>query len=361
MRLIRAFVLALVGWATAAQPGVAQIGPAGPSIPANIRMATSALAAGDLKIVDDYVRHWIEQLTNGETEQISRARDQLIAPIDSGGSPIFLNAYSSAASRRLTPVVATDDPAVGLNAMIVASRLMDVGVIEVIRAGLANQRNVPVRYWAAKSVELLPSNLARRDPNLRLTPTEQRTLLDALVKTADAETSEYVMRQLLPSLVSLKIPEANPALIKVLDTRVASHAKDPNGSVGPEVEALRRMFSVVVTETIEARNRNQPINVALLTQIARVSFLYLDLSTTSLRKGVTGQAAVDHRAMVGIADSFLRFSVEQVKPESRAQLPGKPEQFDPNWGALAAEIAKWPVILTGAPFNFDAKALNVQG
>ncbi len=359
MRWICGLVVALLWSATLLAPAAAQIGPTGPRLPVEIERTTTPLSGEQIKVIEEYVRHWVGVLTSGSPENAIRGRDELVAPIDRRGTPIFLNAYSSSVSRNLLAVVTTEDPVIGLNAMIVAHRLMDAGAIDVIKTALGNQKNISVRYWASKAVEALPENLAKRDPNLKLTATDQKSLLDALVKAAEAEPSEHVMRKLLPSIVSLTIPEAGPALLVVLDARVAAHAKDAGLSVGPEADALRRLYTPVVTDVATAKANGKPINAALLSSIARVSYMYLAVSAQALRGNSPPSATAEHRAMLDIADSFLRFCVSEVNPNAR-DLPGTPAQFDPNWDRFSAEITRWPVILTGPPFNFDAKQLALN-
>lgn len=358
MRVIRGLFVALALSACLVLPAWAQLtGSAGePRIDPALERATTSLTGEQIKSLEDYVRYWIRVMQDGTAEDAVRARDALTRPFDRGGTAIFLSTYSPVLSRNLVTAAKTSDPAAGLNAMIVASRLMDPGAIDVIEAGLKNSQNVSVRYWAARAVDTLPVNLAKRDPNLRLTDADQKKLLAALVHAAQNESSDHVLRQILPSIVTLTIPEARKALLELLDQRLTAHVSKTNLSVAPELAALNRLYRQVVQETFTARANNGKINEPLLKAIARISYLYLALTSGRMQQPIGAERQGELTGMMDLADSFLRFCAEQLLGSSK-NFPAKPQDFAGNWGRYAAVVAQWPVILTAPPLGFPADAL----
>lgn len=358
MRGICGFFVALALSATLAQHVGAQLAPASgePRIDPAVEQASASLSSDQIKSLEEYVRYWLGVMQNGSPEDAVRARDALIRPFDRGGSAIFLSTYSPVLSRNLVAAAGTSNPAAGLNAMIVASRLMDTGAIEVIKAGLKNSDNVSVRYWAARAVDTLPANLAKRDPNLKLTKSDEKAVLDALVNAARVEQSDHVMRQLLPGIVTLTIPDARQAFLDLLDARLADHAANPGLTVSPELAAMNRLYRQVVQETYTAKASGGKINTGLLTAIARIAYLYLSYGTQALQQPVSPERQAELIGLVDLADSFLRFSAEQLIGSAK-NFPGKPQEFNGNWSRYAAAVAQWPVILTAPPIGFPAQNL----
>lgn len=325
-----------------------------PTLDRSLVQKTSPLTVDELRQIDRYVDHYLAALQQAEEADAAvRARDRLIEPFELGGTPSFVVAYSSALSRKLVAVASTTEPIVGVNAMIVAAKLVDPGAIDLIRTGLSNQQNLVVRYWAAKNIETLINAMRARDA-AQPTPADQRKLLEAITSAAQSETNDYVSMHLLPAITSLTIPEAPEALVGMLDRRLASHAANPRLPIGPEAQSMQRLYQQLVS----AQLNNRPIDMKLVRELARVAFRYLSLSVELLAAGTTGPATDDYVRMRDVADATLRWAAPLLDPA--VKLPAKVADAGGNANRLRVIVADWQVILSKPPYSFTAQDLQLE-
>jgi hypothetical protein len=349
MALRRCLLLAVMaaGCFLASSPLQAQ--PA--SLSTEVVMSSSSLSNGQQAQVDRYVTGWVDQLLSNDPEHIANGRRHLIDPFSLPGvTPLFITAYSPAISRELISrkALANESALVRINAMIVASRLTDAGVVLLIRQGLED-KTPAVRYWAAE---------AAANAGQHLNPADQKEVLQALNNSWEKENAIDVLEKILVAMDALNTPEASLQLLAVLNHRVDVHAANPALPVTAELEGLEgvtvRTFSALTAP-------GSTVNKPLLKQLVIVLFRYLDLATGMLEHP---QAKLPdpndlHRVML-IAGNYLPRLAPRLEPTARlGSLTGR--STSPNDPAAnRVLVEEWRRVLTSPPFNFNAAELAVK-
>lgn len=316
------------------------------SLPTEVVMTNSTLTGAQQNQINQFVTRGVEQLLSGDPAAVSQGRRQLVDVFSLPGiSDAFLATYSPAISRELNARAAMEHESdlVRTNAMIVASRLSDGGVVALIRQGLADA-NAGVRYWAAVTAAQAGS---------KLSPADQQSVLNLLAGVWETESSIDVLEKILLAMDAQRTPAANTMLLQALNQRVNIHAGNPTLSMKAEVESLQ---SVTVRTFTALTAPNANVDPKLVRQLVVVLFRYFDLSTTLLANTATPPAnEEDLRRISRIAGNFLPRLAAQLE----VRLNGRPA----NQTSLQADKLlreEWRHALTTGSSGINASELVIQ-
>lgn len=313
-------------------------------------MSSVSLSSNQQNQVNEYVTNGMDKLLSGEPSAISEGRQRLLDPFTLPGvTELFLAAYSPAISRELISreVLNQDNPLVRTNAMIVASRLSDGGVVLLIQQGLKDKA-ASVRYWAAA---------AAGNTGSRLNTGDQKAILRALNNSWEKEASISVLEKILVAMDALNTPEAAQQLLLVLNHRVDIHAADPSLPINAELEGLQ---GVTVRTFTELTGQNHQVSDEMLRQLVVVLFRYLDLSTGLLEKSADVEHAQDLRRLTLIAGNFLpRLAPRLTADPKAAALPrGQVDPEKPNATRLVVE--EWRSALSSGKYGISRGQLAIE-
>lgn len=313
-------------------------------------MSSSSLSSAQQNQVNQYVADGMSQLVSGDPAQISEGRRRLVDPFTLPGvTELFLAAYSPAISRELLAreILSNESSLVRTNAMIVASRLSDGGVVLLIQQGLKD--NSPsVRYWAATTAA---------NTGGRLNANDQKAILRALNASWEKEASISVLEKILVAMDALNTPEAALQLLQVLNHRVNIHAGDPSLLINAELEGLQ---GVTVRTFTELTGKNHNVSPEMLKQLVVALFRYLDLSTTLLQNATVSNQADDLRRLTLIASNYLPRLAPLLTTDAKSlRLPrGQATPNDPAATRLLVE--EWRRALASGPFGITTGDLAIQ-
>jgi hypothetical protein len=341
------------------------------SLPPDVLVATDILSAQQQASIDEYAAAWVNHMAGDDPEQVKEARSQLIAPLRMPGiSPTFVKQYNIAVLNRLKRLVVAQpvDPADGnneempdatiallrnVNVMIVLTHLSGQGVLDLMTVGLTDA-NAAVRYWAAKAV----ARITRQDEGL--SEDDQRQVLNLLDQALGAETSPEVLAELLNALNALDIPGAKQVLLNSLNARVLIHIRQPEDPYLPEHNALQQLY----LDMLRLNVRGQA-NADQIRELARVAFRYMVLVAEQLDAdhNFDPDTKSDHKRMVELGDTVLRFAVPiLLKPQSK-RLPAKIDNALrlETWAFVLVEIRRWKeILLRELPINLKAEELDIR-
>lgn len=313
-------------------------------------MSSSSLSSAQQNQVNQYVADGMNKLTSGDPAQIAEGRRRLVDPFTLPGvTDLFLAAYSPAISRELVAreVLSHESPVVRTNAMIVASRLSDGGVVLLIQQGLKDT-SPSVRYWAATTAANTGGQLNAGD---------RKAILRALNASWEKEASINVLEKILVAMDGLNTPEAALQLLQVLNHRVDIHAGDPSMPINAELEGLQ---GVTVRTFTELTGSNHQVSPEMLKQLVIALFRYLDLSTTLQQNPAASGQTEDLRRLTLIAGNYLpRLAPRIVADPKNLRLPGGTvAPNDPAATRLLVE--EWRRTLTSGPFGITQGQLVIE-
>ena len=324
------------------------------TIPSEIVQSQQTLTAAQRNVVRAKVDADLHRLQTGDPTDIAEARKSLIEGFrQPGASRIFLLDYSARISGNLGPVLAADRPLpVRLNAMIVASHLVDAGVIEHIRTGLTDP-SPAVRYWAAKAATKAAGQLGDG---------LHARLLEILRPAVNKAQGDHVAGQLLLAVIALSPPEAIDLAINALNERITARAADIRLSPAPDRAAMRALFPRIIFQL-------DSLPDATPRGFIRITYRHLVLSARLADPGatrdeqITGVLRQDNIEMVRYADRALREMLKAVEADMQA-VPGPIDELATagKWADIRAlRLPAWKQYLSKPPFNFTDAELAVAG
>lgn len=331
----------------------------GPRLSAEIMQTTTVISAEQQQAIDQFQEYWVDRLAAGRDYEIAEARNRLVEPFNfAGATRVFIPAYSGALSRRLLPLLRSNDVAVRVNTMIVAQHLTDNALVDVVQQGLKDP-NPAVRYRAAKAVGEIG---ARDDRDKRLAPATKEALLTALIQASRAESQMPVANQMLVGLIGLiEIDAARKELSELLSQRVALHAQDPNLPVKPDLDGLRALYRYLAQRLaaagVSAREREDDLRTLTLLAGRMLILAATILDEQRADPGMESQ----YRRMVEDTDNLLRWTVrDQLTPELEIPRPIQQEIRNRDWKVIRLRAEEWRALLRGAPLNFEDARLAVS-
>ncbi len=329
----------------------------------DILSTASALDPAQTRTVASFVADLVDQLLNGNQDQVLDARTTLVEPfVTPNASNIFKTAYSTALTKALEVGVTSDRMLVRINVQLIIGQLTDPTAIALVETGLKD-KSPAVRYLAAKSGAAigarfeLPAN--PEDPAYTSNGEVQRKLLTALVATLSSESDYIVVEQLLAGIGALNLPEARDKLMLGLTERVTVRAVNTQLPVAAEHNTLTRVFSRVVREATAGR----AVEPNFLKMLAVVAGRNMRLSAKLLdENGVPAALAPQHAEMIKLGDTIIRWTAQQLKTPAdklpkddiKAGLDGR------KWTEVRLRVEEWINLMTGAPFSFPPSLLSVD-
>ncbi len=315
------------------------------TLPTEVVMSSASLTPAQQNQINQFVVRSVELLLSNEPASVSQGRRQLLDTFTLPGiSEMFLASYSPAISRELNGRNALEHESVLVrtNAMIVASRLSDGGVVSLIRQGLTD-KNEGVRYWAAVTA-------ANAGP--KLSQADQQVIQTVLSNIWQQEKSIDVLEKMLVAMDALRTPQSSMLLLQALNHRVMLHVADPSLPIKAELEGLQgvtvRTFSALTAP-------GQSVEPQVLKQLVIVLFRYFDLATALQANQATPQAHLeDLRTITRLAGNFLpRLAARlDVTLTSRQVNPA-----DVNANRLLAE--EWRRALTTSAAGISTGDLSI--
>jgi hypothetical protein len=287
--------------------------PAPPAIPDDVFRVSGAATSTQQQSIDRYVDYWVAQLFSEDDPQVAEARQNLLDSFQRSGSPSFELAYSSSVSARLLPRLQAKEPSRTLsrvNAMIVASRLLDAKAADVVKAGLGDP-SPAVRYWGAKAAaEVSRASAERSSP---LPPQVVGDIVRILTEKAASETSTPVLEQELVAMVQVGSTAAIDALLRTLNSRVRLHADNPDRTtLSPEYKSFQALYKQLVANKARGDAPSRETLRALLVTGCR----YLMLSTQVLDRQTTALPnRSDYIKTALLCDEVVRFAQPLLEPK----------------------------------------------
>ncbi|MCC6680043.1 MAG: hypothetical protein IT445_03980 [Phycisphaeraceae bacterium] len=336
-----------------------------PTIPAEMYQVDGPFSADQLRTVESYVDYYIHQLVSGQEDAIVDGRNELVAPMEKGGSKTFNEQYSVIVARKLDASAAMNKPAapsgddeqanrkeaarqvvVRLNTMVVSSRLIkDDHVINLILKGIEDE-NPAVRYWAVRAViGGGESNLAQEQKN---------KLVTTLGRQVNVEQVEEVVRQLLLALIE---QDAADQVLQALNEQIKQHVDKPRLTYDSNREAMRSLLRKIQVDLASGQVVDQSFR-----QLARAACRYMELITKQTPGAALDEETErDHLEMVKLCDMVLRQAHEALQSGVSAPPSIDAAAFGKNWSALQVAATQWHAVLMQPPFNFTEDDLATAG
>ncbi len=327
-------------------------------IPSDIKTTTSALTPQQIGVVETAIDALLKKMADAPDAQVLVSRVQVVDPLGGAVQGGFRRIYPSLVIGGLLKQggpLASDRVIVRLNAMILAADLIEGSndPLPIIRAGLADQKPgaEAVHYWAVTAAER-----AGRKGSLTAEQDEQlRELLTTLVK---GHPNPQVVAGALMAMTQLDMVKGIPALLSVLNTRVAMHLDQPALPLTPDLDALAELYRRIVTE--RARN---PGNVpdALIRQLGSVSFRYLLLPTRLATAGKVDGSRRDLVETVSTTEVILKWVQEKLAPTDKQAESMAVFASSNRWKeVLRVSLNHWQEVLKAEPFNLKPEELKVE-
>ncbi len=176
-------------------PAVAQIG----SLPQELIRKTGQLSAAEIEQVNTFVAPLLTDLGQSDALARSRSRASLTEPLKTAGvSVAFQQAYSTAVSPVLGPLVVSDDAAIRIAAIDVAGALGTVEGWQLVSPHMADDQP-GVRMATAVACRSLLEAAAKRSPAINSSATA--SIIDALGQRLADEPNPFVADGLARTLL----------------------------------------------------------------------------------------------------------------------------------------------------------------
>jgi hypothetical protein len=306
--------------------------------------------------IDAYVKAHAKKICDGSA-QLKDGRDALLEPVRLPVStPVFKEAYGRTVLNQLKACADSPNNVVRLNVMVVAAE-MPVGAVAEVVVKHISDGDIGVRYWAAKAV----ADVGGRSGDTPVfNPSQQGALLKALQAVMPKETNALALEQEYRAMGSLSIPEADAALLNVLNSRVAL-------LVAGNFEGLRADMAGIdkfKTRLVFADAQGKQIDTVLRDFLA-VTGKYLVVTGRQL---AAGKVADDQRPIAAelvrvVEGVFNDLGIKRFAPGTNgpalAQLAqaglADPKQFS----QLQLNILDWTDKVLVAKLGVDPKKLAV--
>ncbi len=336
-----------------------------PTIPAEMYQVDGPFSAEQLQTVQAYVDYYVHQLVGGQEDAIVDGRNELVAPLEKGGSKSFNEQYSALVARKLdasaamnkpTPPDGDDEEAkqkelarqvvVRLNTMVVSWRLIkDQHVVSLILKGIEDE-NPAVRYWAVRAVKGGDASTLSQE--------QRQNLVTTLGRQVNVEQVQEVVRQLLLALIEL---DAVEQVQQALNEQIKRHVGKPTLTYDSEREAMRSLLQKIQVKAANGEAVDQSFR-----QLARAACRYMELITQQTPGAALDEETErDHLEMVKLCDMVLRQAREALKSAVAAPPSIDAAAFGKNWPALQQAALQWHTVLTQPPFSFSEEDLSVAG
>jgi|GEM_PF-2429425 len=331
----------------------------------SIISSSSALDSTSQRAVNAYVQDLVDQMINGNQDQVITARGKLIEPfVNPGASAIFKTAYSGALVTSLEPGVNSDRVFVRISTQMVVAQLTDAAAVALVETALADKVSA-VRYLAAKAAAAIGPRFVipqdSEDPQFNTNSEAQQKLLAALVTALGKETDNIVVEQLLAGIGGLTLPEARERLLLGLNERVSVRAQNVHLGVAAERATLARLFNKVVRENSEGK----PVPVGLLKQLIVVAGRNMRLTAKLLDEGNVHESLVSqHTSMLELSNTIVRWVAVQKFELAEDTLPKNDIEDNvdnTSWPEIRLRAEEWVNILNSPPFRFSARVMSVDG
>lgn len=200
------------------------------------------------------------------------------------------------------------DPVQRMQALISASELTGGDVAELCVPALSDT-HPSVRYWAAKAIAEVS---ARAGDNSPFSRAQQGTILEAISARLPGEDSSLVAQQMYRAMVSLKVPEARPAMIRAMNQRLARHVGQISDEIRAEIAGLVVLAKAIVTDHFGGRN----VDVELR-QSAPMMGKYLLVIATGLKDSkLSDELKPSAASAVGAIEQVFKVAVDRfVRPK----------------------------------------------
>ncbi len=339
-----AWVPALLLLCAVALPTIAQNDET-PELPEDAITAEAAWSSAQAQGVQAFVDFHLASFATDDAEAISNAREALLEPLnDLTATATFQSQYFRLLAQRLNDGLANYSVIGRVNAMMLARRVIDPNITQVLEAGMRDD-NAGVRFGAAKTLgELMPNE------GLNLNARDRQRLLQVLADAASAEPDAFVVGKLLPAISATGLDDVPSTLIAVFNARVLLHAADPALSYQPELGAVQELFISRLGQFTNAQRR----------QFLRAAQRYLHLISTQLEAGdIPDAQASTARALLTQFATIL---------EELSRTLGLPGNLPPgvanrlaqdDFAGLIEVAAAWAERMTPPPLNFTEDDLSI--
>ena len=317
-------------------------------IPQDVLKSLSALNAAQQKSVDAYVDEYVGVLLKGDEDTIGDARNRILEPLQKGGSSTFNLAYSASVSNALNKAMQSDQVQVKLNAMIIASKLIDSQALNIIKQGLADG-SPACRIWGAKAAyEFAVGN--------RLSAADEAALLKPLEGVLARDSAPEVLEQVLRVMAEFKSDDAVKATLGALNQRLSLFAGDPKLVIRADYEGLKSVY----VRMVQARAANQVVRQDVMRSLGTVAFRHLSAAVRRIDTNKTVRP--DDKKMIELADNILPWVCKQLNES--VTPPGKvltKATMDKQVSDALLLVEDWKRFLSSPPLNYVAKDLEVGG
>jgi len=335
------------------------------TIPNSVTQVSGSPTATEQQQIINFVRHWRDQLIEGESAQVGTARRELVAPLSGNGSMFFKRAYSDVLSSQIKRAMDSPELHVRLNTAIAAAELMDQGAFDVIEQGLKDE-NPGVRYWSAKA--LVEVVIRRRNSNandaLPNDPQRMAQLLKVLKDSGRSERDSRVLTEILKAGVVIQTPESQVIVLEELNTRLNAFAADPSLSQDMILSTLPPLYAFLLTETDIVLPEDLGENKRPIRKVAQVSYRYLLLGTLLQDQGSLSPS--ESRAYKQLMESMLdilNWSAGKLGHAEAAMLSKEDTERQirqEQWPELLNTMNQWELLLIGPPTEFPTAELVVK-
>ncbi len=325
---------------------------AGDRIPGDITASATVLNATQRQVVSTFATRWVAQLKTEDDLSVVEARDRLMEPLRGQPSANFKTAYAAAVSPLLMEPLGSSRVMNRLNTMIVASVMVDKGLLPVVIKGLKDE-SPAVRYWAGRSAGNLGAAVI-------LSHGEEGSLVKQLTDNIVKEDNRLVLQSLLLGLSNLNIPDASTQLLASLNARVGAHVANPALTAMPEARALETMFSRIA----RTLGGNQPDAQTrdILRQALAVMYRYVRTTATVMVKNPPQGSDLlrEYQSVLEIGDIWLPWAYERLTGQT--QLPGYSQPMKTaQWSTVLLTIQDDMFkTLTSPPLSLNADDLKVE-
>lgn len=263
----------------------------------------------------------IKNLTSEDPDKQSRGREDLVNGVviasdaNAQPSPVFLDAYTTALVKALTPLTNHEDMRVRLNAAIVAARVAERAGndrLADVAVRFMNDKNGAVALWGVKAARaMLPAALAKGGENnalvKALVQVVERVISGAAItEVYDAVSLNIIQVQQPPAVIK----GAVPVMLRVFRTRVDTYgAMPPPDAVIDNVASEFLSFSRV-WQQMNPQQRTEAVQAMadLLNYAAQHAQLLegadrIDLITIFKRTGAALQVIGDANKMPAVSNA----------------------------------------------------------
>ena len=307
--------------------------------------ATGAWTAAQSQDVQAFVDAQLAAFASDDAEAISAGRQAITEPLNSlKAGPAFQSQYFRLLVQRLKAGVNGWSVIGRVNATMLARRVIDPGVTEVLETGLKDD-SAGVRFGAAKTLgELMPNEA------MGFNDRDKARLMQVLAGAAAVEPDAFVVGKLLPAIRATGQDGVRSTLINVFNERVVLHAADPGLSYRPELTAMQEVFITGLGKFDRKQTK------AFLRAAGRC----LNLAAQQLDAGTIPET---HRPA---AQGMITQAATILDELSRSmKLPGKlPRGVAPalsagNTGQLVEIAQQWNERLQGSPLSLTPEELSI--